>query len=93
VVASTPVRHARTTFAPDSLRRRRQTARCVVERRRRFLEVVGSGEADQPVPEILALEQDEDHEDHDDARCGEWVYEGPFAAIDFRRSDRTRINS
>ena len=29
------------------------------------LNVLGSGEPDEPIPEILALQQDEDHEDHD----------------------------
>src|ERR1700751_5541961 len=42
--------------------------RCVVERRCSSLQIMGSGQPNEPVTKIFALEQNEDHENDDDAR-------------------------
>jgi len=52
-----------------------QARRGVVERRGRALQIVGARQPDQTVPEILALNQDEDHEDDDDPRRCQRRYE------------------
>ena len=46
----------------------------IVERRGGLLQVVRAGEADQAVPQVLPLQQDEDHEDDDDpGRRSGWM--------------------
>jgi hypothetical protein len=53
-----------------------ETRSGIVERGGRALEIVCSGQADQPVPEVFPLDEDEDHEDDDDAGGRKWVDQG-----------------
>ena len=72
----TPIRMPKPALIRSWFRKPAEPAGGVVERRGRALQVVGSGQPDQTVAQILALDQDEDHENDDDARGRQRRYQG-----------------
>ena len=50
-----------------------QSPGCIVQRRRRALQVMRACQPDQPVPQVFPLQQNEDHENDDDERRRERV--------------------
>ena len=68
-----------------------QAAGGVVDGRGRLLQVGRAGEADHPVPQVLALDQDEDGEDDDQARGRERAQERPGEAAQRLQRPRLRV--